>query len=165
LAFAHERGIAHRGVNPWNVLRSAAGGWKLVDFGAARDLARGGSGKTAFLPAPLPQVAYLAPAQVLGAGQGGPGSDVGSLGALPHRLLSGRAPFEAKSAVALAAAISKGDRAKLDGSAPASLAAVVDRCLSIEPEARFQTGAELALALERAAAEPAPAKTRKGARG
>jgi serine/threonine-protein kinase len=152
-------------VNPWNVLRSAAGGWKLVDFGAARDLARGGSGKTAFLPAPLPQVAYLAPEQVLGAGKGDPRSDVWSLGALLHRLLSGRAPFEAKSTAALAAAISKGDRAKLDGSAPASLVALVDRCLSIEPEARFQSGAELALELERAAVEPAPAKTaRKGAR-
>jgi hypothetical protein len=156
LAFAHERGIVHRGVNPWNVLADATGRWKLVDFGAARDLVRGGSGKTTFLPAPLPSMAYLAPEQLERAGQGDARSDIYSLAAVLHRAISGVPPIAGKTQAALAAAVAKATPAPLEGGdVTERLSQLVARALSKEPGLRPATMRDLATELE-AWAVPSP---------
>ena len=79
-------------------------------------------------------------------------ADFFSFGVLAYETLSGSAPFEAEVGAALT---SRFDRPParlraLEPSVPSELEQIVHRCLSIEPEARFQTAAELSGALEAA---------------
>ncbi|MFE1248059.1 protein kinase [Streptomyces sp. NPDC058735] len=99
LAAAHARGIVHRDVKPANLLMDAHGTLKIGDFGIARFLDDPSAALTA-----TGQIVgtglYLAPERALGK-PAGPASDMYSLGCVLYQLLSGRAPFEADSAVAL----------------------------------------------------------------
>ncbi len=98
LGAAHRAGITHRDIKPENILRSLRGEVKVADFG----LARVGSGND------LTQVGltmgtprYMSPEQV----QGKPAdsrSDLYSLGCTMYFLLTGRPPFEADDALAIA---------------------------------------------------------------
>ncbi len=156
LAFAHQRGVIHRSVRPANVLRDAAGVWKLVDFGLARDVMRGGGGDTSFIDGPLEAVAYLAPEQVEEA-EVDARSDVYSIGSLLYHALVGEPPYWADSIGLIASRI--GTEPAMEpfaAVAPASLAAIVRRCLARSPEERYQDGQTLLHELAAAAAQIKP---------
>ncbi|MGW3450676.1 protein kinase domain-containing protein [Streptomyces sp. NPDC001076] len=99
LAVAHEQGIVHRDIKPGNLLLDAAGSVKIGDFGIARFMDDPGGGLTA-----TGQIVgtslYIAPERALGQ-PAGPPSDVYSLGCVLYQLLTGQAPFNAKSAIAV----------------------------------------------------------------
>src|ERR1700735_489707 len=63
LAAAHEAGIVHRDVKPENVLLTADGRVKVVDFGLARAQAAAGNTRSGLI---IGTVAYIAPEQVTG---------------------------------------------------------------------------------------------------
>ena len=97
--YAHQHLVIHRDIKPGNVLVTAEGTPKLVDFGIAKLLQRGtlASDLTATaMPFMTPQ--YASPEQVRGESVT-TATDVYSLGVVLYELLSGHAPYLFQSRV------------------------------------------------------------------
>jgi eukaryotic-like serine/threonine-protein kinase len=98
LAAAHHAGIVHRDVKPENVLITADGGVKVVDFGLARAQAAAGNTRQGQI---IGTVAYIAPEQVTG-GVTDVRTDVYAAGVLLWEMLTGRQPHTGDSPLAVA---------------------------------------------------------------
>jgi eukaryotic-like serine/threonine-protein kinase len=155
LGYAHARGVVHRDVKAENILIERASGRALVtDFGIAR-LAESkhltGTGQV------LGTVHYMSPEQVSGDPIDGR-SDVYALGVAAFFALSGKFPFDSETPSAiLVSHVTRPAPRLLDVApdVPASIAAIVDRCLAKSPNDRFETSGALADALERVRADAA----------
>jgi serine/threonine protein kinase len=141
--YAHAAGVLHRDLKPENVLFDAADtmhGLKVADFGISRLIGEGeqSSHRTQTgLVVGTPH--YVAPEQALGDRSLDGRADIYSVGIMLYEMLTGQLPrgrFPRPSAVA---------------GVPASIAAVVMRCLESDPERRFRDAASLRNALHRAA--------------
>ncbi len=151
LAAAHARGIIHRDLKPANVMVTNEGRVKLVDFGLAK-LHHPDQDATRTAGA-VGTVCYMSPEQAIG-GHLGPSSDIFSFGILAYELLSGQRPFKGSGPGAVLTAIMSGSHIPLSdlrSDLMPQLAELVERCLKKEPGARFQTGGELAQALQKIA--------------
>jgi serine/threonine-protein kinase len=91
---AHRNLIVHRDLKPGNILVTAEGVPKLLDFGVAKLLGRGASEETLLLTqgASYLTLAFGSPEQTRGEAVG-TATDVYSLGAILYRLLAGRHPY------------------------------------------------------------------------
>lgn len=93
--YAHQRAIVHRDLKPGNILVTAEGAPKLLDFGIAK-LLEPDSAFTAFslthAGAKIMTPEYASPEQVRGEAVT-PASDVYTLGLLLYELLTGRRPY------------------------------------------------------------------------
>jgi beta-lactam-binding protein with PASTA domain len=98
LAAAHEAGIVHRDVKPENVLLTADGRVKVVDFGLARAQAAAGNTRSGLI---IGTVAYIAPEQVTG-GITDAHTDVYAAGVMLWEMLSARQPHTGESPLAVA---------------------------------------------------------------
>lgn len=146
LAYAHDRGVVHRDVKPDNILLELATGRALVsDFGIARVGAEVSTGPHRVVGS----AEFISPEQVLGE-HVGPRSDLYSLGVVGFYALSGALPFSGRDEMAVLARHVSDPPPPLASVAPEvplRLAAVIDRCLAKDPEARFASGEELADAI------------------
>lgn len=156
LGVAHRRGIIHGDVKPANVIITAENRVKLTDFGMARLARRDGAG-SALLGTP----AYWCPEQVLGKPQDAR-SDLFSLGVVLYEMVTGTRPFDADSLQGIChRVLSSTPRppSHLIPSLPTAFDEVILRCLSKNPEGRFEFAESLAEALyplaRRKAAPPA----------
>jgi len=150
LEAAHSRGIIHRDLKPANILVTRAG-VKLLDFGLAKmaqpSTLQGDAPTETQAGTILGTAAYMAPEQA----EGKPAdarSDIFSFGIVLYELLSGRRAFSGDSSIATLAAILHKDPEPIQ--APLELARIITRCLRKSPADRFQTMAEVRIALEQA---------------
>jgi serine/threonine-protein kinase len=160
LSYAHGRGVVHRDVKPDNILLERASGRALLtDFGIARS--RAATPMTAVGEA-LGTPHFMSPEQAAGEPLDGR-SDLYALGAVGFFALTGRPPFDAptmQAVLAMHLTRPAPPVASVRAGIPAKLAAVIDRCLAKEPDARFATGEALVAALQQSqtpTAEIAPA--------
>jgi tetratricopeptide (TPR) repeat protein len=150
LDYAHNRGFVHRDIKPENILFREDGSAVLSDFGIARvvDDTPSISGSGMVLGTPQ----YMSPEQAAGRALDGR-SDIYSLGIVFFRMLTGDVPYKADTAVRIGVRHLQDPVPRL----PPYLAVfqeVLDRALAKQPEQRFQSGAELAAALDAVRARP-----------
>jgi serine/threonine-protein kinase len=154
LAEAHAVGLVHRDVKPGNVLVGERGGRadvaKLLDFGLVAPTDTSGDGRLTQLGTVAGTPAFMSPEQAGGDDSPGPAADVYAVGAVAYFLLTGRPPFDHRSAVKLLAAHLHETPAPPSAhrpGVPTDLEAVVLRCLAKPPADRYPDAAALDAAL------------------
>ena len=148
LAEAHALGIVHRDIKPANLfITSSLGGvpfLKLLDFGVSK------AWPTSDLTAShttLGTPPYMAPEQMRSSRGADQRSDIWSLGVVLYEQLQGAKPFVSDMLPALILQVVNDPPPRLTAVMPAGLDAVIYRCLEKDPDRRFQSIAELAVAL------------------
>lgn len=144
LAFAYSKGVTHRDMKLTNVLVSAQGHAKLVDFGLAglnEAMHREAGGQVDRT------VDYAGLEKATGVAQGDTRSDIYFLGCVIYEMLTGRSPLE----------MSKNPHERMRGArfqnvqpltadevkAPPSLFRLVETMMALDPHRRYQTPSQL----------------------
>jgi hypothetical protein len=158
LGATHAIQIVHRDLKPDNVMVTASGHAKVLDFGIAKlvaglhgDVPRTVTGQALGTPE------YMAPEQVSG-GTLDARTDLYAAGIVLFELVTGRRPFEARTdfeLMRLQLEQAPPSARELRPDLPPALDDVIQRALEKAPERRFQTAAEMARALADAMARPA----------
>jgi eukaryotic-like serine/threonine-protein kinase len=149
---AHQRGITHRDLKPANVMIGDDGRVKVLDFGLAK-LKESNASLAASLATQeltgegriMRTVAYMSPEQAEGKPVD-PRSDVFSLGVVIFEMATSQRPFKGDTQVSLLSAIIKDTPSSLTdlrAELPRDLGRIVRRCLSKDPEDRYQTAKDL----------------------
>jgi len=141
LGVAHRKGVIHGDVKPANMLITDDGRVKLMDFGMAR-LASRDTGATPLLGTP----AYWCPEQIMGKPQDAR-SDLFSLGVVLYEMVVGKRPFDADSLQGICGRVLSSTPlppSHANPSVPTGFDAMVARCLTKDPAARYATAESLA---------------------
>jgi len=152
LAYAHGQGVVHRDIRPENILFES-GHALVADFGIAGVLEHAGGERLSASGIVLGVPAYSSPEQARAEKNVDGRSDVYSLGCVLYEMLGGEPPFTgANRAAVLARHLSDTvpPLRTLCPELPPGLDRVVIRTLAKQPEERFGTASELALALRQA---------------
>jgi serine/threonine protein kinase/tetratricopeptide (TPR) repeat protein len=139
---AHTEGVIHRDLKPQNIMRDRHGRIVVMDFGLARSLGDSGLTQTGALVGTLE---YMSPEQAMGSTLD-QRSDIFSVGLIFYELLSGKAPYEADTAIASLMKRTREDArsvSDVEATVPRSLSAIVSRCLEREPANRYHSAVEL----------------------
>jgi tetratricopeptide (TPR) repeat protein len=154
LAHAHGNGVTHRDLKTANVIVTPDGRAKVLDFGLARrlseqdvrDLSQSQT-PSASEPQTAGTLACMAP-ELLRAEPANERSDVWALGVLLYEMAAGTRPFRGATGFELSGAILHEAPSPLPGPAPASLEAVIRRCLAKSPADRFKDAGDVLTALD-----------------
>ncbi len=154
LAAAHAHGIIHRDIKPENLfLTQQAQGMhfvKVLDFGISKIALPRGKRDLVRTQMALGSPVYMSPEQIRRSDQVDARSDIWSIGCVLFELLTGVTAFDEPSLLELSAAILERDPVPLltlRPDAPEELELVLLRCLSKNPDERYQNVAELTMAL------------------
>jgi eukaryotic-like serine/threonine-protein kinase len=158
LASAHSMGTVHRDIKPENLFltRHAEGVEiiKVLDFGISKVALQGGSSQSQrqFVKTMMPMgtPAYMSPEQIRATGEVDARTDIWALGCVLFELLTASCVFDAPTLMQLGAAILERAPVPLRQmlpDAPPELEAIILRCLEKDASKRYQTVAELAVAL------------------
>jgi serine/threonine-protein kinase len=151
LIATHKAGIVHRDIKPENLFivhQTELETIKLVDFGIC---------SSPFVPDGSPREsplygtpAYMAPERLCDDPAADHRADIWSIGVVLHELVTGRGLFEGDTLGELCANILSDAPVALepdDSVLPARLRAIIRRCVSRDPERRYQSVEHLVLAL------------------
>ncbi|MGH9659266.1 MAG: serine/threonine-protein kinase, partial [Bryobacteraceae bacterium] len=174
LAKAHSAGIVHRDLKPSNIMVAEQGRIRIVDFGLAKLMEPAEYSPEADTLTALSlteegtlvgTAAYMSPEQAERRKLDGR-SDIFSFGAVLYEMVTRRKPFTGRSQLEVLTRILNQDPAPLDASIPPEMEKLILRCLRKDPARRYQTMADLKVALEelkeeansgKATARPVPA--------
>jgi Tol biopolymer transport system component/predicted Ser/Thr protein kinase len=151
---AHRQGIVHRDLKPGNIMLTKSGA-KLLDFGLAKlaiDPSAVAAASTLAANAALTAegtilgtIQYMAPEQLEGK-EADNRTDIFAFGSIVHEMITGKKTFEGASQASLIAAILDRDPPPMSADqplTPALLDRVIRKCLTKNPERRWQAAGDL----------------------
>lgn len=147
LAYIHKQGLIHRDVKPSNILMANDGRIHLSDLGIAMQPGSSMTQTGTIVGTP----AYMSPEHAQGKRLDAR-SDIFSLGLVLYQLLTGRAPFETDSTLAVLYSViheSPPPLRQFRPDIPPYLEGVVLKAIAKDPAKRFQTADEFVVALQR----------------
>jgi serine/threonine protein kinase/tetratricopeptide (TPR) repeat protein len=153
LAAAHAAGIVHRDLKPANVMINSDGQVKVLDFGLAK-LATPTDELETMTQLTTPGIvmgtpSYMSPEQCRGEATDAR-SDIFSFGSVLYQAVTGRLPFDAKSALAVLheiASIDPPPPSTFRADVPRWLSDAILKCLRKDPTHRYQSMLEVQAAL------------------
>jgi eukaryotic-like serine/threonine-protein kinase len=161
LAAAHAAGIVHRDLKPGNVMIGENGLVKVLDFGLAKLVEQPETGKPDAKTLPsdsdsqteegtvLGTVSYMSPEQAEGKKLDAR-SDIFSFGSVLYEMTTGLRAFQRESKISTLSAILRDDpkpASQVVANIPKELERVIIRCLRKDPERRWQSMADIKVAL------------------
>jgi serine/threonine-protein kinase len=144
LDHAHDLGIIHRDLKPSNILFDDQGKAYLADFGIAQI-----AGKTLSTTGIIGTPAYMSPEQIIGKVKLDGRSDIYTLGTILYQLLAGETPYDADTTGQMYAHVHEPVPTILEVNPglPPGTQQVIEKAMAKDREARYQSGAELAVAV------------------
>lgn len=145
LSYAHKNKIVHRDLKPSNIMIVKDTLAKITDFGLAKRVGSPHSQDGFLVGTPH----YMSPEQIDGKPLDGR-SDIFSLGVILYELLSRKRPFEGDTISQILKQILFDNPEPVfnfDSSIPREISQIVMKAMEKEPDKRFQTAEEFALAL------------------
>lgn len=146
LEHAHSRGIVHRDIKPHNVMVLKNGSIKVTDFGIARIM----SNNNTLTKEALGSVHYISPEQAKG-GRVDNRSDLYSLGVVMYEMMTGRAPYDGESPVAVAIQHINGGApmpSTLNPNIPGGLEQIIMKAMAVDLDQRYSSATEMLVDLE-----------------
>lgn len=161
----HQRGIIHRDIKPANVLLTYEGEAKLADLGLAKQLDSEPSAATGLTMqgVAMGSPAYMPPEQIRSARDSTASCDLYALGASMFQAITGKLPFDGKSATEVMGKVLREPApavTSLVPEVPAGVAELIDRLLAKDPKDRPADATSLIADIESVLADPN--KTRHG---
>ena len=153
LEHAHGRGIVHRDIKPHNVMVLKNGSVKVTDFGIARLMNQSNT----LTKEALGSVHYISPEQAKG-GRVDNRSDLYSLGVVMYEMMTGRAPYDGDSPVAVAIQHINGGAVMpsvLNPNIPGGLEQIIMKSMETDPARRYNSATALLYDLDELRKDPA----------